>query len=178
MAQPAKEWMSLQPTDRAFPSCEPPFPIRRAIGLYVSPNLRGRPVGCDLGAIRFLRTGSSQHPGVMAEGRGSDVADLGRQTEIVRCAVAGWQPDREYWINMWAEPDGAITAFSSHQKYRVMPDAKAVVIPHSGLWPDLIYSVEPDERIGRGGFWLLGESGAGLCVPKRKLSFSQTPNLD
>ncbi len=106
------------------------------------------------------------------------VADLGRQTEIVRCAVAGWQPDREYWINMWAEPDGAITAFSSHQKYRVMPDAKAVVIPHSGLWPDLIYSVEPDERIGRGGFWLLGELGRVYAFRNGKLSFSQTPNLD
>jgi len=101
-------------------------------------------------------------------------SDLGQLTKIAHCPMPDWDMGREDWVNMWAEADGSITAFSTFQKYCVMPDGKAVVLGHGDGWPSQIYSVEPDERLGKGGFWLLGESGRLYSFRNGQMSFVST----
>jgi len=101
--------------------------------------------------------------------------DLGKLTKIAQCTMPDWGTGREEWINMWAEADGSITAFSTFRQYRVMPDRKAEAVVHGNLWPSQIYSVAPDERLGEGGFWLLGELGRLYSFRQGQMSFVPTP---
>lgn len=100
-------------------------------------------------------------------------ANLGAKTDITPCQLPQWRNDQDEWINMWAEPDGGLTAFSSFRQYRIAPNAKSFVVAHEGLWPTKIYSVKQDERLGKGGFWLLGEEGRLYANRNGELSYSQ-----
>ena len=102
-------------------------------------------------------------------------SELGKLTKIAHCPMPDWDAGRERWVNMWLEADGRMTAFSSLQQYRVTSDMKAVAIGHRDLWPSLIYSAEPDERLGKDGFWLLGELGRLYSFRHGQLSFIPTP---